>query len=253
MMSITALKEALTLITPEAWRFDAEFDVEKSGHAVISDVQDVTIARIYKQPNDTWCATDNANFIVLAHEMMPDLLSAADELKALIDSGLIPETRLVNARKVLAKLERSDLTTKCSEPEIISQCPDYADVATYITHAGVDWKFTTSLNKEDESIFDGAIQSCDADGLFEESDVPPPNSVTVAFIPLREKACLLLIEALKVHQAKEKAEIRNHLVSNFDDAQRALKQCKDLDFEKGLRADLVRAEAALAAFDSLNT
>ncbi len=74
------LKVAFKSTTPEQWRFDDEFDVEDNGHAVIKDVQDVMIARIYQWPHDTWLAKDNAEFIVLAQNAMPDLLEAVELL-----------------------------------------------------------------------------------------------------------------------------------------------------------------------------
>lgn len=81
---LAQLKALLAIITPEAWRFDAEYDKEDDGNAVVLDVQDVTIARFYQQPQDSWLATDNARFVTLAHELMPDLLEAVRVLERVV-------------------------------------------------------------------------------------------------------------------------------------------------------------------------
>lgn len=73
---LAKLKALLSVITPESWRFDEEYAVDNDGHALIVDVQDVAIARCFQQPHDTWLASDNAKFITLSHEVMPDLLEA---------------------------------------------------------------------------------------------------------------------------------------------------------------------------------
>lgn len=78
---LAKLKALLSIITPESWRFDEEYAVDNDGHALIVDVQDVAIARCYQQPHDTWLASDNAKFITLSHEVMPDLLQAVEALE----------------------------------------------------------------------------------------------------------------------------------------------------------------------------
>ena len=61
-MSLNKLRSLLPLLMEDPFRFDREFDVEDDGHALVVDIQDVSVLRVYQQPNDTWQAADLAEF-----------------------------------------------------------------------------------------------------------------------------------------------------------------------------------------------
>jgi hypothetical protein len=127
---LTQLKYLLTMITPEAWRFVQEGDAEPDGNALVVDVQDVTIARFYQQPMDTWLAVDNARFVTLAHELMPDLLEAVRVLERVVkeaESITNGTTTWPFAHRLIEKLNAAE--TKLGAREILVSNVDAAQQA----------------------------------------------------------------------------------------------------------------------------
>lgn len=60
--------------TPGPWR--AEPTTDFGAAARVTDVQGVTVALCYQQPNDTWLAEDNARFIISAPWMVAVIKAA---------------------------------------------------------------------------------------------------------------------------------------------------------------------------------
>jgi len=73
--------------TPTPWRVDAD-SPEDGGHVLIVDEQDVSIARVYQQPLDTWTAEATAERIISCvealegrnPEALDEVLAAANEM-----------------------------------------------------------------------------------------------------------------------------------------------------------------------------
>ena len=89
------------------------------------DIQDVSVLRVYQQPNDTWQAADLAEFIVLAKKLMPQLISAVDYLdrmREMVNNGENTDSgefvsNMVGAGDLLEKLgcrDKSRLTSEVS-------------------------------------------------------------------------------------------------------------------------------------------
>lgn len=123
-MNLNKLRSLLPLLMEEPFRFDREFDVEEDGHALVVDVQDVSVLRVYQQPHDTWQAADLAEFIVLAKDLMPQLIRAVDYLdrmRELVNDGENTDSgefisNMVGAGDLLEKLGRPEkqLTSEVS-------------------------------------------------------------------------------------------------------------------------------------------
>jgi len=115
---LNVLKDLLDVITPEAWRFDAENDVDIHGNAFVYDVQDVSIARCYQHTLDTWKAKDNAMFIALSHELMPDLLETVKVLERVLNEAEAitkGSTTWPFAHQLLARLKKEEVI---EEPKV---------------------------------------------------------------------------------------------------------------------------------------
>jgi hypothetical protein len=61
---------------PPMWIVD---EVEPDGHVRLTDVQDVTVARVYQQPLDPWNAVDTAHRVAQAVNAYDDMLAALEE------------------------------------------------------------------------------------------------------------------------------------------------------------------------------
>jgi hypothetical protein len=68
--------------TPSPWRMEPP---DGDGHVRVVDVQDVTVARFYQQPLDTWSALDNAKASVKAPELHALLQTIVEKFGSDID------------------------------------------------------------------------------------------------------------------------------------------------------------------------
>lgn len=86
--------------TPEEWRIEA---TDRESDILITDVQDVVLARIYRQPLDTkeWC-DNNAKLMRAAKEMfyaLQDIISNAE------DADIDHHADIVHARALVARIK----------------------------------------------------------------------------------------------------------------------------------------------------
>lgn len=58
--------------TPGRWHIESDIE----GHFLVCDEQDISVARCYQQPFDTWKAEDNAHLIASAPELLQALQHA---------------------------------------------------------------------------------------------------------------------------------------------------------------------------------
>lgn len=87
----------------------------------------------------------------------------------------------------------TDKATLTSKPNLYNNADDYADVDFFICHAGVDWKFTFSLDKDDNRIFENRIQKSNSpNDSFELTNDVPPQAVQDVYFQAKVDAVNLL-------------------------------------------------------------
>jgi hypothetical protein len=112
MNMVEELRELLEITTPERWSIYEE----SSGHAMVVDCQDVSVCRVYQQPDDTWRALDTARLISRVKNNLPALLEAAEALEAIRAriNGEFDNPALL-ARGLLRERCEDDLLQFCNE------------------------------------------------------------------------------------------------------------------------------------------
>lgn len=83
---------------------------------------------------------------------------------------------------------------KISGPELHNNDEDYADVCTYVSLEGGDWKFTLSLAKDTGTIYKGPVQFAKPEDCFEETKEIPPEIVVDVYSNILARATEMLKE-----------------------------------------------------------
>jgi len=117
---------------------------------------------------------------------VPDLVKTGDLAEPLILSvsrlGVVAERRQLHEKA----------TSLPSTPALYNNGEDYADVHSYIKTNSGEWRFTVSLDKNQNRIYDGEVHFSPSDNApFEVSAEPDPEAVA-AFAPLRGSAVKIL-------------------------------------------------------------